>query len=427
MNIQRIGWATTAFLLSTATARADDYIFTRLADTSGVIVGFPSLGAVLNNNGVAAVQAVLVDGRDAIVRLDGGTPTIIADDAGSCVFFGLPLDNNDLGDVAFKSRGRLKQTPGSGVWVGDGEAITTIGAPFDSPFGITFYTTPSINDNGLVSLLVAGPSCPVGNGCIGIGSGGPITFVYTTDNIPAGTHIGVQTDMSETGQLVFSCYDSKWPNNGLTYLYRGTMGGAWPIEIDQVSSSGGFASVAVNNNGAVAYLKHINGVFDAGIYIGDEAGVTAISTTDGPFYEFHFQGVAINDSNDVAFTALLPGGSYGVYTGPDPIADKVIASGDPLDGSTVGFVLTTRFGLNNAGQIALFAGLDDGRQGIYLATPVALCPWDLDNNGTVGVSDLLALLADWGPCKGCPADFDDDDNVGVSDLLALLANWGPCP
>ncbi len=33
----------------------------------------------------------------------------------------------------------------------------------------------------------------------------------------------------------------------------------------------------------------------------------------------------------------------------------------------------------------------------------------------------------WGPCKGCPADFDDSDNVGVSDLLALLANWGPCP
>ncbi len=51
---------------------------------------------------------------------------------------------------------------------------------------------------------------------------------------------------------------------------------------------------------------------------------------------------------------------------------------------------------------------------------------DLDNTGTVGVSDLLSLLADWGPCKGCPADFDDNGNVGVSDLLALLANWGAC-
>ncbi len=55
------------------------------------------------------------------------------------------------------------------------------------------------------------------------------------------------------------------------------------------------------------------------------------------------------------------------------------------------------------------------------------CPWDLDGTETVGASDLLALLASWGPRKGCPADFDRDNNVGASDLLALLANWGPCP
>ena len=55
------------------------------------------------------------------------------------------------------------------------------------------------------------------------------------------------------------------------------------------------------------------------------------------------------------------------------------------------------------------------------------CPWDLDDTGTVGVSDLLSLLANWGPCEGCPADFDGDNTVGLSDLLTLLANWGPCP
>ncbi len=57
----------------------------------------------------------------------------------------------------------------------------------------------------------------------------------------------------------------------------------------------------------------------------------------------------------------------------------------------------------------------------------ATCPWDLDDNGIVGASDLLSLLVSWGPCKGCPADFDDNGNVGASDLLTLLVNWGPCP
>ncbi|MEE9129022.1 MAG: right-handed parallel beta-helix repeat-containing protein [Phycisphaerales bacterium] len=55
------------------------------------------------------------------------------------------------------------------------------------------------------------------------------------------------------------------------------------------------------------------------------------------------------------------------------------------------------------------------------------CLWDLDDSGSVGASDLLALLVSWGPCKGCPADFDGDGTVGASDLLALLVNWGPCP
>ena len=26
------------------------------------------------------------------------------------------------------------------------------------------------------------------------------------------------------------------------------------------------------------------------------------------------------------------------------------------------------------------------------------CPWDLDGNGNVGILDLLAWLANWGPC-----------------------------
>lgn len=52
---------------------------------------------------------------------------------------------------------------------------------------------------------------------------------------------------------------------------------------------------------------------------------------------------------------------------------------------------------------------------------------DLDGDGLVGVSDLLILLASWGPCddcNGCPADIDGNCSIGVADLLILLANWG---
>ena len=55
------------------------------------------------------------------------------------------------------------------------------------------------------------------------------------------------------------------------------------------------------------------------------------------------------------------------------------------------------------------------------------CPWDLNGSGDVGILDLLALLAAWGPNPGDPADFDGDGTVGILDLLTLLANWGACP
>lgn len=52
---------------------------------------------------------------------------------------------------------------------------------------------------------------------------------------------------------------------------------------------------------------------------------------------------------------------------------------------------------------------------------------DLDGDGVVDVSDLLILLANWGPCPRsgeCLGDLTGDGIVDVSDLLLLLGNWG---
>jgi len=55
-------------------------------------------------------------------------------------------------------------------------------------------------------------------------------------------------------------------------------------------------------------------------------------------------------------------------------------------------------------------------------------PGDIDGDGLVGVTDLLAVLGAWGPCENpcppaCDADLDADCTVSVSDLLVVLANW----
>jgi len=64
---------------------------------------------------------------------------------------------------------------------------------------------------------------------------------------------------------------------------------------------------------------------------------------------------------------------------------------------------------------------------VFAASQADLCPADLDDDGSVGINDFLALLAAWGPNPGHPADFDGDGSVGITDFLALLETWGACP
>jgi DNA-binding beta-propeller fold protein YncE len=73
---------------------------------------------------------------------------------------------------------------------------------------------------------------------------------------------------------------------------------------------------------------------------------------------------------------------------------------------------------------------DDGKpamsdQETITVTVIAPCPADLDDDGLVGITDLLALLPAWGTPG--PGDIDGDGAVGIADLLELLAAWGPCP
>ena len=75
-------------------------------------------------------------------------------------------------------------------------------------------------------------------------------------------------------------------------------------------------------------------------------------------------------------------------------------------------------------------GLDNDGDGLYDRDEdpdcAYVCEGDVDDDGTVAVSDLLVVLAEWGECAGCAGDIDGDGMVAVSDLLVVLGNWGPC-
>ena len=53
------------------------------------------------------------------------------------------------------------------------------------------------------------------------------------------------------------------------------------------------------------------------------------------------------------------------------------------------------------------------------------CLADIDGDGDVGFSDVLAVLSAWGQ-KGGREDLDANGVVGFGDLLIVLSEWGPC-
>ena len=106
----------------------------------------------------------------------------------------------------------------------------------------------------------------------------------------------------------------------------------------------------------------------------------------------------------------------GVYdSGPSELASGIAMALDPQQN-----IVVTGLARN---------GNTEARDILTLKFPgqTPAIPGDLDGDGQVGASDLLILLANWGPCppKGdCPADLNDDGSVGAADLLILLSNWG---
>lgn len=104
----------------------------------------------------------------------------------------------------------------------------------------------------------------------------------------------------------------------------------------------------------------------------------------------------------------------------------------PSDPNVGGFGKTVDIAAD--GSIGLLGALNSRVDGVLWFGAAVLVDLngtlgDLDCDGTIGVADLLTLLASWGPCDceiigGCPADLDLDCSVGVKDLLILLASWG---
>ncbi len=121
-----------------------------------------------------------------------------------------------------------------------------------------------------------------------------------------------------------------------------------------------------NDAGSIAFCASL-AAGGSGVFVAAGGRIESVLDTSGPFESF--RGVLLDGLGRLVFYATPIGGTLGVYTGPDPIAGRLLGMGSPLFGSTVVDFALNPVSINDAGQLAIRVATADERQFILRADP----------------------------------------------------------
>jgi hypothetical protein len=360
------------------------YTFTRVADSAEDGFDPFSFGcAAINSPGDIAFKAgrLAPDGFNTwpgIYRANAdGSLTTIAENQKRYVSLGFNPSINDSGQVSFAARldgGNKGDT--ESILRGNGKKLTTIATTADE-FNFFGFDT-SINDSGEVAFTAErDEEFGFDEGLFsGSGSKSGVTTHYltSTSEFDGGDS---RPSINDSGNIAF--VESVDFASG---IFVGREGDFTPIVAPNPSDpSIGFAAPILNDAGTVAFQRSF---FDETaqqsaeeiVRIDADGTRTVVADTRGEFASFGFRPPSLNNGGDVAFLATLDDGTSGIFVGPDPISDRVISTGDTLDGSTVQSLTFCEEGLSDAGELAFVATFEDSstpegfRVAVFRATPV---------------------------------------------------------
>jgi len=326
---------------------------------------------------------------------------------------------NTRGDIAFKSdRGAATD----GIYRANvGGGVTTIAEVSPgSGFALLANGNPSMNDSGEVSFA-ASPSA--GGQAILRGDGTTLTTIARTSmQRMRFASLGDNTSINDAGEVAF---DGQL-GSGARGLFSGTGGATTTHYLDtQDASVDGSPSrfnatsdrPSINNVGDIAFLDEIQGTFRQDVFRGQEQSFTTISAANPPSADsppllnnggtvawqtsfldetgfsvraivtgdavgpdtrvvdssgaFNiFDAYSINNAGAVAFSATLDSDALGIpsiFVGPESKKDRVIGPGDKLDGGTVAGLRFCEEGLNDSGQLAFVADIEDPNGDVRVA------------------------------------------------------------
>jgi hypothetical protein len=378
LTIQQISLATAASLsLSLLTmGEAFAFSFTKIADTSS---SFANLrGAVaINDSGTVAFSGDLNTLNPTVFTGSGGALTnIVTLPPKRPGPPGFPnadaIDINNSGTVLFQTS-ELSNILYITFYTGSGGTRTSVAG--NSRFG-AFGEASAINNNGSVAFFRGFLSSRE----VGITNKGGVNLGDTFQSYYFVKFFG-GSDLNNNDTLAFrGILSNEPPGVPSTSLIDGIFTRTSDGTITSIATTNSrnfdfsvFSPPIINDSGVVAFGKGAglgsqpNNLSNDTIFTSNGTSLTTIADTSGLFQALG--DPAINNSGTVAFLGQLGTGVTGIFTGADPIADKVIAVGDTLFDSRVASLNFFNKGLNNSGQLAFLARLENGISAIFRADP----------------------------------------------------------
>lgn len=362
---------------------AGAYVFTKVVDSVAddfnpqtLRIACPSI----NTRGDIAFKSDRGAAEDGIYRANasGGLTTIaeVAPGSGDLIANGNP-SMNDSGQVSFGAT--LSSVGGPAILRGDGTTLTAIARTSTQRQRFaSFGNNTSINDAGEVAF-----DGQLGSGARGLFSG--------LDGATTTTHYLNTEDVSVDGSPArFNATEDRPSINNLGDIaFLDEIQGAFRQDIFRGQEES-FTTISasdppsadtpplLNNGGTVAWQTSFldqTGFSVRAIVKGDGVGpATRVVDSSGTFNIFH--SYSINNTGAVAFSATLDADNLGIpsiFVGPNPKKDRVIGPGDKLDGGTVAGLRFCEEGLNDSGQLAFVAEIEDRngdvRVAVFRATP----------------------------------------------------------
>ncbi len=364
-----------AALLSTfaAPAHAQGYTFTRVVDAADGLRSFVGCPA-MNDTGAIAFRATRVaTGVPGIHRANAnGSVTTIAENAKKFDFLGANPSVNDLGEVSFAARLTAEEDGAPGVTVqnimrGNGGKLTRIASTADQFSDFVFDTT--LSNSGEVAF---GAQLDNFDSGLFSGQGKAVTTHYLAST-SGFTGASGRPSINNLGEIAFTARVDGSFNPGVF----ATEGAGFKTILEPATHFF-LDTPQYNDAGTAAFLSDFfdnTGRQYLAIVTGNGGPLTTVADNRGAYASFG--SPSVNNNGDVAFEAQLDSvvtpAPEGIFTGANPVTDRVIGTGDTLDGDVVTGVRMCHEGLNDSGQIAFVAQLRDPvtsqtSEAIYRAT-----------------------------------------------------------